>query len=112
MSGLDNPLLLFAIRDIPLHFIESKFADAVTIFILVRIRSVHVDVHDVFSNHLIVCIRSMNGIYNIMNGAFLRTLSLCSLCSSFTMKIMSNLDKIVVWKSIFCQMSSAFNLSQ
>lgn len=29
------------------------------------------------------------------------TLSRCSLCSSLTIKIMSNRDKIVVWKSIF-----------
>jgi hypothetical protein len=44
--------LLLAIGDVPLHLVDVYFADSFTIFVRVLIRSVHVNIHDVFRDHL------------------------------------------------------------
>ena len=88
----------FTICNIGLHLIQRYLTDSIAIFVTVSVRSVHVNIHDMFSNHL--------RIYQVLlpidsRKDNLLTLSLVSLCSSRTMKIMSKRDKIVVWKSMF-----------
>ena len=86
----------FAISDISLHFIEIYFANVFAVFIW----PVHVNVHHMFRNHLVEIGRG-DLILAPSQMEDTHTLSRLSLCSSLTMKIISNLDRIVVWKSMF-----------
>lgn len=86
----------FAISNVSLHFIEIYFANVFAVFVWL----VHVNVHNMLRNHLVVVGRG-DSIHAPSEMDDSHTLSRLSLCSSLTMKIISNLDKIVVWKSMF-----------
>jgi hypothetical protein len=89
LSGYLKSNLRFAERNVSLHLLDINLSNS-----LILILPVHMDVHDVFSDCLII-----SYIHSTSNGQLTR--SLASLCSSLTMKIISKRDKIVVWKSIF-----------
>ena len=93
----------FTIGYVGFHFIQVDFANGIAIFISIDIRPVHVNIHYVFRNHL-------EGGFQIdsphRSTYVPHTLSRASLCSSLTIKIMSNRDRMVVWKSIFCRNKS------
>ena len=44
--------VLLAVCDICLHLVQVNFAYSVTIFVIIDILPVHVDVHDVLGDHL------------------------------------------------------------
>jgi hypothetical protein len=88
----------FAVSDIPLHLIDIYFANGLAIFVCILIWSIHMNIHDMFRDHLKKVVGEGASILRIR-----LTLSRVSLCSSFTINIISNRDKMVVWKSIFCR---------
>ena len=87
-------LLPFSIGNICFHLVRVDFTSS----LICMVRPVHVDVHDVFSNSLSK--QKSKSLWSKERRKIV-TLSLDSLCSSLTMKIMSNRDKMVVWKSMF-----------
>ena len=81
----------FTIRDVPLHLVYVNFTYYLTILVGGSIGSVHVNVHHMFGDSL-----SSNEAMEPRTGYILLTLSRCSSCTSFTIKIISNRDSIVV----------------
>ena len=99
----------FAVRDILLHLFNVDLTDHLTVLIRALIRSVHVNVHDMLSDHLMAEGHELTQHTETASAQLTR--SRCSLCSSFTIKIMSKRDKIVVWKSMFYMYKLALPLS-
>lgn len=93
----------FAIRNVTLHLVDVDLSFDFCVLLALCL-SVHVEIHDVFRDHLRGTDASESMLYPVKICES-HTRSRVSLCSSLTMKIISNLDKIVVWKSIFCARS-------